>query len=80
MIEDVNPYLIEMLGYSYDEFIKERLWEVGAFLDFKANLECLKLCNTKNLSVMIIYRFEQKLGSSFKWNLLAMFMRWAVIK
>ena len=32
MIEDVNPYLINMLGYSREEFVEKKLWEVGAFL------------------------------------------------
>ena len=32
-IEDVNPYLIEMLGYSHKEFLGKKLWEVGAFID-----------------------------------------------
>ncbi|MBI5035057.1 MAG: PAS domain S-box protein [Chloroflexi bacterium] len=30
-ITDVNPYLIEMLGYSRTEFLEKKLWEVGAF-------------------------------------------------
>jgi len=25
MIEDVNPYLIKMLGYSHEEFVKKAL-------------------------------------------------------
>jgi PAS domain S-box-containing protein len=32
-IEDVNPYLIEMLGYSHAEFLGKKLWEVGPFSD-----------------------------------------------
>ncbi len=32
-IEDVNPYLIEMLGYSHAEFLGKKLWEVGSFAD-----------------------------------------------
>lgn len=32
-IEDVNPYLINMLGYSHAEFLGKKLWEVGAFAD-----------------------------------------------
>lgn len=32
-IEDVNPYLIEMLGYSHGEFMGKKLWELGAFAD-----------------------------------------------
>jgi len=37
MIEDVNPYLINMLGYSREEFVEKKLWEVGAFRDIEAN-------------------------------------------
>jgi diguanylate cyclase (GGDEF)-like protein/PAS domain S-box-containing protein len=37
MITDVNPFLINMLGYSREEFIQKRLWEVGAFKDVKAS-------------------------------------------
>ena len=32
-IEDVNPYLIDMLGYSHAEFLGKKLWEVGPFAD-----------------------------------------------
>jgi diguanylate cyclase (GGDEF)-like protein/PAS domain S-box-containing protein len=36
-ITDVNPFLIKMLGYSLEEFVERKLWEVGAFQDIKAN-------------------------------------------
>ena len=32
-IEDVNPYLINMLGYTHLEFLGKKLWEVGSFAD-----------------------------------------------
>ena len=32
-IEDVNPYLIRMLGYSHAEMLGKKLWEVGPFAD-----------------------------------------------
>ncbi len=32
-IEDVNPYLVDMLGYSHAEFLGKKLWEVGPFSD-----------------------------------------------
>jgi diguanylate cyclase (GGDEF)-like protein/PAS domain S-box-containing protein len=32
-IEDVNPYLVELLGYSHTEFLGKKLWEVGPFAD-----------------------------------------------
>jgi PAS domain S-box-containing protein len=31
MIEGVNPYLINLLGYTREEFIKKKLWDVGTF-------------------------------------------------
>jgi PAS domain S-box-containing protein/putative nucleotidyltransferase with HDIG domain len=36
-ISDVNPYLIDMLGYSREEFVEKKLWEVGAFKDMEAS-------------------------------------------
>jgi PAS domain S-box-containing protein len=30
-IVDVNPFLIDMLGYSYEEFLGKELWEIGIF-------------------------------------------------
>ena len=32
-IEDANPFLINLLGFSHDEFLGKKLWEVGAFAD-----------------------------------------------
>ncbi len=36
-INDVNPFLIAMLGYSYQEFVGKRLWEIGTFKDVDAS-------------------------------------------
>jgi len=36
-ITDVNPFLIEMLGYSHSEFLGKKLWEVGLFKDTVAS-------------------------------------------
>jgi len=32
-ITDVNPFLIEMLGHSHEEFVGKKLWDVGPFKD-----------------------------------------------
>ncbi|MFV5695220.1 chemotaxis protein CheB [Flavobacterium sp. LB3P122] len=37
MIMDVNPYLVEMLGYSHDQFIEKSIWEIGSLKDIVAN-------------------------------------------
>ena len=39
MITDVNPFLINLLGYSRDEFVERKLWEVGAFKDIETSQE-----------------------------------------
>ncbi len=36
-IMDVNPFLIDLLGYSKDEFIEKTIWEIGYFKDIVAN-------------------------------------------
>ncbi len=36
-ISDVNPFLIETLGYSFEEFLGKNLWEIGVFKDIEAS-------------------------------------------
>jgi two-component system, cell cycle sensor histidine kinase and response regulator CckA len=38
-IEDVNPYLVELLGYTHAELLGKKLWEVGAFADVAQSKE-----------------------------------------
>jgi PAS domain S-box-containing protein len=35
-ISDVNPFLVEMLGYSREEFLGKKLWEIGPFKNVDA--------------------------------------------
>lgn len=39
-ISDVNPYLLDLLGYSREEFVAKKLWEVGAFKDIESSQDC----------------------------------------
>jgi PAS domain S-box-containing protein/putative nucleotidyltransferase with HDIG domain len=41
-IADVNPYLIDLLGYSREEFITKKIWQVGAFKDVEANKDAFE--------------------------------------
>jgi PAS domain S-box-containing protein len=36
-INDVNPFLTDMLGYSREELLGKELWEIGPFKDIKAS-------------------------------------------
>ena len=37
LIVDVNPFLIEMLGFSHEVFVGKKIWELGCFKDTVAN-------------------------------------------
>ncbi|MCX6162413.1 MAG: response regulator [Ignavibacteriae bacterium] len=39
MIVDVNPFLIEMTGYSHEDFLGKAIWDVGIFRDIFAGEE-----------------------------------------
>ncbi|MDO9035934.1 MAG: PAS domain S-box protein, partial [Methanoregula sp.] len=36
-IVDVNPFLIDLLGYSHEQFLGKKIWEIGVFKDIIAN-------------------------------------------
>lgn len=36
-ITDVNPFMVELLGYSRDEFVGKELWEIGLLKDEEAS-------------------------------------------
>lgn len=46
-IVDVNPFLIEMLGYSKDEFLDKSIWEISAFKNIGYSKELLEELQVK---------------------------------
>jgi PAS domain S-box-containing protein len=36
-IDEVNPFLLDMLGYVHDEILGKKLWEIGPFKDVRAS-------------------------------------------
>src|SRR6185295_11203122 len=46
-IVDVNPFLMEMLGYDHTEFLGKQLWEIGLFKDIAANKESFRELQAK---------------------------------
>ena len=36
-VHDVNPFLVELLGYLREKFLGKRIWELGIFKDVAAN-------------------------------------------
>ncbi|MDD5702223.1 MAG: PAS domain S-box protein [Dehalococcoidales bacterium] len=41
-IEDVNPFLVDMMGYSRQEFLGKDLWEIGPVKDIEASRKAFK--------------------------------------
>jgi PAS domain S-box-containing protein len=37
LIEDANPFILDMLGFSIEEMVGKRLWEIGPFRDIAAS-------------------------------------------
>jgi PAS domain S-box-containing protein len=46
-IEDANPFLTHLLGYSREELVGKRLWEIGAIIDKKSSLEAFAVLQDK---------------------------------
>jgi PAS domain S-box-containing protein/putative nucleotidyltransferase with HDIG domain len=42
-IQDINPYLIKMLGYSKEEIVGKELWELGAMVDKAASIRVISV-------------------------------------
>ncbi|MGB8219981.1 MAG: PAS domain S-box protein [Methanoregula sp.] len=46
-IDDVNPFLITMLGFTREEFLGKKIWEIGLFKDIVANKDNFELLQRK---------------------------------
>jgi PAS domain S-box-containing protein len=46
-INDVNPFLLNMLGYSKQDLIGKKLWEIGFFNDIEASLNAFQMLQDK---------------------------------
>ncbi|MDR3568501.1 MAG: PAS domain S-box protein [Syntrophobacteraceae bacterium] len=42
-VVDVNPFLLRLLGYSYDELFGKHIWEIGVFKDTAESREAFKI-------------------------------------
>ena len=46
-IDDVNPFLINILGYSHEEFLGKKIWDIGLFKDIVSSRASFKELQTK---------------------------------
>lgn len=50
-IQDVNPYLLNLLGYEKSDFVGKMLWEIGAIVDKKPALAAFEVLKQKGIFV-----------------------------
>jgi len=48
-ITDVNPFLVELLGYSKEQFLEKAIWEIGFLKDIVANKDKFSELQEKEL-------------------------------
>ena len=46
-VVDVNPFLLQLLGYSYDAIWGQHIWELGVFKDIAASKDAFKALQDK---------------------------------
>jgi PAS domain S-box-containing protein len=46
-IVDINPFLLELLGYAYQEVVGRKLWEIGPFKDVTTSQHAFRELQTK---------------------------------
>jgi PAS domain S-box-containing protein len=63
-IDDVNPYMIDMLHYSYEEFLGKQLWEVSPFKNTGLNIAAFEELQDKGYIRYKDLPLETKEGKS----------------
>jgi diguanylate cyclase (GGDEF)-like protein/PAS domain S-box-containing protein len=66
VIEDVNPYLVEMLGYPREEFLDKKLWETGPFKEIEASQDAFEALAQNEYTRYEELRIKAKNGRLFQ--------------
>lgn len=62
-IDDVNPFLIEMLGYTHEDLMGKKLWEIGLFKDVGAGKAAFRELQDKGFFRYKDLELETKFGT-----------------
>jgi len=71
MIIDVNNFLIDLLGYSKEEFLSKYIWEVGVFKDIAASKENFLTLQQKRYVRFEDLPLETKMGDIIEVEFIA---------
>jgi len=64
-ITNINPFCVNMLGYSHDELLGKKLWEIGAFQD----REAIESVFSELQKTGYVYREDLLLTTHDGWNI-----------
>ena len=79
-IADVNPSLTGMLGYSHEDFLGKKLWEIGAFKDVEASKTAFGELQAKGYIRYEDLPLRTKMDGPWPWNLSVMSIWLIIIK
>jgi PAS domain S-box-containing protein len=79
-ITDVNPFMVELLGYTRDEFLGKALWEIGVLRDADASQEAFRTLQATAIFGTRTYRFKPKRARAGTWSLSATSMQKTAIR
>lgn len=46
-IKDANPFLVKLLGYSYNELLEKKIWEIGLLRDIAASQSAFQILQSQ---------------------------------
>jgi len=73
-IKEVKSVFNAYAGYTREEFMDKKLWEVGAFVDIDKSKAGVPGLQTRGYVRMKICRFRLKMAGLSMWNLSAMYI------
>lgn len=68
-ITDVNPFLVNLLGYSHDEFMGTPLWKLGRSKTSRNASWLFWSCKKKSTSAMNLSRLKPETADPLPWSL-----------
>jgi PAS domain-containing protein len=77
-IMDINPFLIEMLGYLKNEVLGKKLWDIVRSKTLARRSFPLRSCRPRAMCAIAICRWKPKTVARSRWNLSATFI-WLII-
>ena len=74
-ITDVNPFMVNLLGYSHGEMVGKTVGELSPFHDIVCNQASWNSCKKMDMSAMKICPSKRRIAATSPWSLSATSIR-----